>query len=172
MNSEILEKDLIKNNANNILQNEDRYFYIMISGDKIKILSSSRNKSDAHDETLNFLYTKLDKLSNSETLPVIYRFNIKKFSKLEKEEYKSNNISSSGGSVIIILEEVTITIKNNKIKLKINNNIDGSNKIFIDNKYLKKYNRVNKNILKNISKKYFSTQINSFSVNKLSHFII
>ena len=53
MNSEILEKDLIKNNANNILQNEDRYFYIMISGDKIKILSSSRNKSDAHDETLN-----------------------------------------------------------------------------------------------------------------------
>ena len=45
-----------------------------------------------------------------------------------------------GGILIIILEEVDVCIKNNKLKLDNTRkfDLDNSNKIFIDNKYLKK----------------------------------
>ena len=47
-----------------------------------------------------------------------------------------------------------------------------SNMIYIDNKYLKKYNKVSDNIIKKISYKYSINQIDGgFTINKVSHFV-
>ena len=79
-----------------------------------------------------------------------------------------------GGVLIIILEEVDIFIKNNKLKLDNTRkfDLDNSNKIFIDNKYLKKYNTVSDKILKTISFKFSINKIDGgFTINRLSHFL-
>jgi len=70
----------------------------------------------------------------------LYRLTIRKVTKEEKEEDNESNIDMIGGVLIIILEEVDIFIKNNKLKLDntCKFDLDNSNKIFIDNKYLKK----------------------------------
>lgn len=164
------EKDIIKNNANYILKNDDKYFYILISGNKVKILSSSRDNSEAKNNTIEFLSNKLDKMNYS-SLPTLYKITIKKVSKSEHYEAKDSNIISIGGPIKLLIEEVKINIKNDKIKLKTNDSKDGSNNIYIDNKYLKKNNKIDPKLLKTISTKYYFTKINSFSVNKISHFI-
>mgnify|MGYP000203383797 CR=1 FL=1 len=167
-----MSKETIKNNGNNILKNEDNYFYIMVTNRKIKILSQSRDNSESKKEVILYFNTKIDQLIDRDEskYPSLYKLTIKKVSKQEKEYAKNSNIIDIGGPLKIILQEVKIKIKKNKISLKVDDNIGGSNVIFIDNKFLKKNDSINDKILKKISSKYYSTQINSFSLNKISHF--
>ena len=80
-----------------------------------------------------------------------------------------------GGVVIIILQKIDVSIKNNKLKFQVDKNLDNlsnRNKIFIDNKYLKKYNTVSDKILKTISFKFSINKIDGgFTINRLSHFL-
>ena len=132
-------RDIIKNNGNNILQNEDKYYYIIVSGGKSKILSASRSKVESKNEAINLLNDKIEKIKENTNIK-LYRLTIRKVTKEEKEDDKESSIDMIGGILIIILEEVDVCIKNNKLKLDntCKFDLDNSNKIFIDNKYLKK----------------------------------
>jgi len=166
-------RDIIKNNGNNILQNEDKYYYIIVSGGKSKILSASRSKVESKNEAINLLNDKIDKIKENTNIK-LYRLTIRKVTKEEKEDDKESSIDMIGGILIIILEEVDIFIKNNKLKLDNTRkfDLDNSNKIFIDNKYLKKYNTVSDKILKTISFKFSINKIDGgFTINRLSHFL-
>ena len=46
--------DIIKTNVN-ILKNENKYSYILISGSKIKLISSSRDNTKSKKDEINFL---------------------------------------------------------------------------------------------------------------------
>ena len=165
--------ETIKNNGNNILKNEDKYFYIMVTNKKIKILSQSRDNSESKKDVIEYFNSKIDQLISRDenNYPSLYKLTIKKVSKEEKEYAKNSNVIDVGGPLKIIIQEVKIKIKKNKISLIVDDKTDGSNVIFIDNKFLKKNDSINDKILKKISSKYYYTQINSFSLNKISHFI-
>jgi uncharacterized protein YacL (UPF0231 family) len=166
------KKDIIKNNGNNILKNENKYYYIIVSGGKPKILSASRSKVESKNETINLLNDKMDKIKENTNIK-LYRLTIRKVTKEEKEDDKESSIDMVGGTLIIILEEIDVSIKNNKLKFQIDKNLDNGNKIFIDNKYLKKYNTISDKILKTISFKFSINKIDGgFTINKLSHFLI
>lgn len=156
----------IKNNLDHIIKNNNKYYFaLVISRNKIKIISSSRDKSQAKNNTIDFLNKKL---KSKENLPVIYRFTIKKN---ENKGHKDKSMVSLNVDLLILLEEIYIKFENNKIKLKKNPNICNSNRIFIDNKFLENNNEITDKLIKTISKKYFNTQINSFSLNRVSHFL-
>lgn len=164
--------DIIKTNANNILRNENKYSYILISGNKVKLISSSRDNTKSQKDVINFLDERISKFIdiNEENFPSLYKLTIKKVSKEEKNEAKNSDIISVGGPLKIILEEVKIKLNNKKFFLKKNKEIDRSNIIYIDNKYLKKYDYVDEKVLKKISSKYYINEIKSFSLNKISNF--
>lgn len=168
-----MSKETIKNNGNNILKNENKYFYILISGKKVKILSSSRDNSNSKKDVIEFLNNNIDKFINlsKDKFPYLYKLTIKKINKEDKETAKNSNIISIGGPLKIILEEVKIKLQNKKFSLKINKDIDRSNIIYIDKKYLKKHNFIDEKILKKITSKYYINEIKSFSLNKISHFV-
>jgi len=65
MDKNIQVRDIIKNNGNNILQNEDKYYYIIVSGGKSKILSASRSKVESKNEAINLLNDKIDKIKEN-----------------------------------------------------------------------------------------------------------
>jgi len=65
MDKNIQVRDIIKNNGNNILQNEDKYYYIIVSGGKPKILSASRSKIESKNEAINLLNDKIDKIKEN-----------------------------------------------------------------------------------------------------------
>ena len=171
-------RDIIKNNGNNILQNEDKYYYIMVSGGKPKILSASRSKVESKNEAINLLNDKIDKIKENTNIK-LYRLTIRKVTKEEKEEDNESNIDMIGGILIIILQKIDVSIKNTKLntrlQFKIDKNLDNlsnRNKIFIDNKYLKKYNTLSDKILKTISFKFSINKIDGgFTINRLSHFL-
>lgn len=164
--------DIIKTNANNILRNENKYSYILISGSKVKLISSSRDNTKSKKDVINFLDDKIDKFIelDEDKFPSLYKLTIKKVSKEEKDEAKNSDIISVGGPLKIILEEIKIKLNKKKFSLKTNKDIDRSNIIYIDNKYLKKYDYVDEKVLKKISSKYYINEIKSFSLNKISNF--
>ena len=137
--------------------NYNLHYFIVISGKKIKIIASSKNKSQAK-ETINKFIT--DKIKPDGPIPIIYRITI------QKNKNKKSDLNSYNSSLIILLEEIYIKFNKNGFKLKKNVNIDNSNKIYID-----KNITITDKIIKHIAKKYFLTEINSFSINKISHFI-
>ena len=174
-NSKLEKKDVIKLNGNDILKKEDKFFYVIISGGKPKIISASRSKTSGKKEAISILNIKFDKikkiLKDDKTIKM-YRLTIRKVTKEEKNEHKKSSIDMIGGIIVIILEEVNINISKKSIKLTINNLVSNSNRIFIDNKYLKKYNVIDDKLLKKISYKYSINKIDGgFTINKLSHFI-
>ena len=177
MNSLNLKRnDIIKLNGNTILNEEDKYFYVIISGGKPKVLSSSRSKSNSKKEAINTLNSKINKIKSildSSNEIKLYRLTIRKVTKKEKEDHKTSSVDMIGGVLVIIIDEIDVTIKNNNIKLKSkDNSFSNSNKIFIDNKYLKKYNKVNDNLIKKLSFKYYVNKIDGgFTINRISHFI-
>ncbi len=58
-------RDIIKNNGNNILQNENKYYYIIVSGGKPKILSASRSNKISKNDAINLLNDKIDKIKKN-----------------------------------------------------------------------------------------------------------
>lgn len=175
-NLNLKRNDIIKLNGNTILNEEDKYFYVIISGGKPKILSASRSKTESKNEAITILNTKMNKIKSvleSSNEIKLYRLTIRKVTKEEKEEHKTSSVDMIGGVLVIIIDEIILSLKNNKIKLKSKDySFSNSNRIFIDNKYLKKYNKINDTLIKKISFKYFVNKIDGgFTINKISHFI-
>ena len=117
-NSKLEKKDIIKLNGNDILNKEDKFFYVIISGGKPKIISASRSKTSGKKEAISILNIKFDKikkiLEDDKTIKM-YRLTIRKVTKDEKNEHKKSSIDMIGGIIVIILEEVNISQAGNFI---------------------------------------------------------
>lgn len=165
-------KKEIKKNANFILNNQDRYYYVGVFGSKTGFLSSSNSKTEAKKIAMEklkekFNLNKMDKLN-------IYRITIRKVTKKEKQEDReSEAITLVGGVLLITIEEVNTSVSNDKLTFKIEDKeLNNRNKIFVDNKYLKKYNYIDDKTLQSISFKFSKNKISGgFSINKISEYI-
>lgn len=165
-------KKEIKKNANFILNNQDRYYYVGVFGSKTGLLSSSNSKTEAKKIAMEklkekFNLNKMDKLN-------IYRITIRKVTKEEKQEDReSEAITLVGGVLLITIEEVNTLVSNDKLSFKIEDKeLNNRNKIFVDNKYLKKYNYIDDKTLQTISFKFSKNKISGgFSINKISEYI-
>jgi|TARA_B100000524_G_scaffold347807_1_gene250581 hypothetical protein len=174
-NLNLKKNDIIKMNGNTILNEEKKYFYVIISSGKPKILSASRSKTESKNEAIKILNTKINKIKSileSSNEIKLYKLTIRKVTKEEKEIHKNSSVDMIGGIIVITIDDLSILIKNNNLKLQSkdfpNSN---SNMIYIDNKYLKKYNKVSDNIIKRISYKYSINEIEGgFTINRISHF--
>ena len=81
--------------------NYNLHYFIVISGKKIKIIASSKNKSQAK-ETINKFIT--DKIKPDGPIPIIYRITI------QKNKNKKSDLNSYNSSLIILLEEIYINL--------------------------------------------------------------
>ena len=162
---------VIKNNANNILKNIDKYYFVAAFGNtKSGLLSSSRSKSEAKnvaikDVETRFNLEKLDKLR-------MFLLTIRKVTKEEKEKHEKSRISLIGGPLVIIIEEYKIINNNGKLSFKnLKESLSNRNKIFVDENYLKKYDYIDKKLITNLGFKYSVKNIaGAFAINTLTKY--
>lgn len=103
------EKQLIKENGNSIL-NQDKYFYLIVIGSKVSILSSGRSKSEVKKDAIQKIFEKSKNISsfNDKT---IYRITIRKVTKEEKQQEKdSEGISFVGGPIVAVIEDIRVKV--------------------------------------------------------------
>ena len=166
-----MSKKIIKNNANNILKNIDKYYFVAAFGNtKSGLLSSSRSKSEAKnvaikDVETRFNLEKLDKLR-------MFLLTIRKVTKEEKEKHEKSRISLIGGPLVIIIEEYKIINNNGKLSFKnLKESLSNRNKIFVDENYLKKYDYIDKKLITNLGFKYSVKNIEgAFFINTLTKY--
>lgn len=165
-----MSTEIIKNNANNILKNQDKYHFVATFGSsKGGFLSSSRSKTEAKNNAAEVLENKfnLDKLDKLR----IFLLTIRKVTAQEKKDHKeSKNISLIGGPLVIIIEEYKVINNNGKLSFKnLKESLNNTNKVFFDKKYLKKYDYVDKKLITKLGFKYAVNDISgAFSINTLT----
>ena len=163
-------KDII-NNANHILRNNDKYHFVGTFGKtKGAFLSSSRSKTEAKNVATELIETKLD-------LDKLYKLRmflltIRKVTKEEIKEHEESEITLIDGPLVIIIREYKIINNNGKLNFKnLKESLDNSNKIFVDENYLKKYDYVDKKLITKLGFKYSVDNIDGgFSVNTLTKY--
>ena len=163
-------KDII-NNANHILRNIDKYYFVAAFGNtKSGLLSSSRSKTEAKnvaikDVETRFNLEKLDKLR-------MFLLTIRKVTKEEIKEHEESEISLIGGPLVIIIREYKIINNNGKLNFKnLKKSLSNRNKVFFDNEYLKKYDYVDKKLITNLGFKYSVNKIaGAFAINTLTKY--
>lgn len=162
---------VIKNNANNILKNIDKYYFIATFGKtKGGFLSSSRSKTEAKNVATEAVETKLnlDKLHKLR----IFLLTIRKVTKEEKKKHEESRISLIGGPLVIIIEEYKVINNNGKLSFKnLKERLNNRHKIFVDKKYLKKYDYVDKKLIAKLAYKYSVDDIEgAFAINTLTYY--
>ena len=162
---------VIKNNANNILKNIDKYYFVATFGkSKSGLLSSSRSKTEAKNVAIEAVETRfnLEKLNKLR----IFLLTIRKVTKEEKKEHKESEISEIGGPLVIIIEEYKIINNNGKLSFKnLKERLVNRNKIFVDKNYLKKYDYVDKKLITKLGFKYSVDEIEgAFAINTVTYY--
>ena len=166
-----MSKKVIKNNANNILKNIDKYYFVATFGKtKGGFLSSSRSKSEAKNVATKAIETKLD-LDKLHKLR-IFLLTIRKVTKEEKKNHEESEISEIGGPLVIIIEEYKVINNNGKLSFKnLKERLNNTNKIFVDENYLKKYDYVDKKLIAKLGYKYEVDDIEgAFAINTLTYY--
>ena len=166
-----MSTEIIKNNANNILKNNDRYNFVATFGtSKGGFLSSSSSKTEAKNEAIEILEKKFN-LNKIDKLRV-FLLTIRKVTKQEKKDHKESEISLVGGPLVVIIEEYKASIKNGKLSFKnLKERLNTTNKIFIDKRYLKKYDYVDKKLITKLGFKYSVNDIEgAFFINTLTKY--
>ena len=166
-----MSNEIIKNNANNILKNQDKYYFVGTFGKKGGLLSSSRSKTEAKNEAIDKLENKKNILEQLDHLRV-FLLTIKKVTKEEKIEHKEATISLVGGPLVITIEEYQVNNKDSKLSFKnLEESLNNRNKVFVDKKYLKKYNSVDPKLIAKLGFKYsFNTIEGAFFINTLTKY--
>jgi hypothetical protein len=164
-----MSTEVIKNNANYILKNNDKYHFVATFGKtKGGFLSSSRSKTEAKNNAAEVLENKfnLDKLDKLR----LFLLTIRKVTKQEKKDHKESEISEIGGPLVIIIEEYKVINNNGKLSFKnLKESLDNTNKVFFDKKYLKKYDYVDKKLITKLGFKYAVNTIGGgFTINTLT----
>ena len=162
---------VIKNNANNILKNIDKYYFIATFGKtRGGFLSSSRSKTEAKNVATEILKTKFN-LNKIDKIR-IFLLTIRKVTKEEKKSHKESEISEIGGPLVIIIEEYKVINNNGKLSFKnLKESLNNTNKIFVDKKYLKKYDYIDQKLITKLGYKYAVDDIEgAFSINTLTYY--
>jgi hypothetical protein len=109
-----------------IIKNTKKFHYFIRTQHKIIHLSSSNSKSEAKELALKRLDSQIDKLIDKKLILI----------KIKQENPMiNNNLQLIGGNISFIFEDGKI--KDKKTIKNINKSI--SNKIYLTNKYIKKY---------------------------------
>ena len=161
----------IINNANHILRNNDKYHFVGTFGKtKGAFLSSSRSKTEAKNVTTELIETKLD-------LDKLYKLRmflltIRKVTKEEIKEHEESEITLIDGPLVIIIREYKIINNNGKLNFKnLKESLDNTNKIFVDENYLNKYDYVDKKLITKLGFKYSVNNIEGgFAINTLTKY--
>ena len=127
----------IRENATKLLETNYKYYMAVVEGRKF-ILSSSDSKKKVEKEGKEKL---LELVKNPENLngEIVYKVNIRKTSKEEAEDHKTGGISLVGGILVMTIQKFKCEFKNNKLSFNlINKRFALSDKVFLDNKFLKK----------------------------------
>ena len=110
---------------------------------------------------------------NSFNDKTIYRITIRKVTKEEKQQEKdSEGISFVGGPIVAVIEDIRVKVnENNKVKFE-NLGQLGNSKVFLNNKYLKKYSSLDNSHIKKIAYAYDKNLTNSaFAVNTITNIL-
>ena len=164
-----MSTEVIKNNANYILKNNDKYHFVSTLGrSKGGFLSSSRSKTEAKNDAAELLETKFN-LDNLDKLRV-FLLTIRKVTEQEKKDHKESRISEIGGPLVIIIEEYKVINNNGKLSFKnLKERLNNRNKVFFDKKYLKKHDNVDKKLITKLGIKYALNTIGGgFTINTLT----
>lgn len=153
----------IDENLKSILT-QNKYYIVLVINRKTSLLSSNNNKSDLKLEAIEKLLSK-SKDINLFNNKILYKITIKKVSKKELNSENNSNITLIGGPLVIIIEEITF----NNMKFS---NTASSNKVFVDNKYLEKYNFIDEKTIRKLAYAYENDIIEGgFTINKLSNIL-
>lgn len=163
-------KELIKNNANNILKKNDRYYIVGTVGKKAGLLSSSNSKDESKKEAINKLKEKFN-FNDVEKLNLVM-ITLRKVTKEEKElDEKSEHFTLVGGPLVLIIEDLDLNPDSLKIK-KVKSMLGNFNKIFVDNKFLKKNKNIDHKLIQKLGFKYVIKELEGgISMNKISYYI-
>ena len=142
------------------------YHFLVISGNKAAVIGSGFKTSEAKAEAENLIKSKKGKFEDLLIVKLKIAKMPEKLMKLEQKYIKKGTVKTIGGPIEIILEFGEI--KKDKIK-KINDL--RNNKLFIDEKFLKKNNyEITKRNLKTITVKAKNNKLSKklYVLNKAS----
>ena len=136
-------------NGKIILNNQEKYNYILVYKRKSVLLSKSNSKKEARQEAFNVLnrFKNPLKLDNF----TILRLKIRKVTSKEKKENRECTLLTLiGGILVIIIQEFKIKI--NELKLKFIK--ESKDRVFVDKSFLKKNNYIDNNVIRRIGYAY------------------
>jgi len=154
-------------NYNTIVDNAKKYHYLFVQNQKSVMLSSSNTLTEAQSKMSEKINSKLT-IFNGKT---IIRFKIKKIKKSLYEESKTTALTSIGGPIVIEINLYTVTAKG---KLKMSDNEERNNSVYVTEEYLKKNkNKISNAHLKKLAIKTFYNKLdnNILSINKIDSFV-
>lgn len=150
----------IDDNIKSILT-QNKYYIVLVINRKTSLLSSNNNKSELKSDAIDKLSSKTKDI-NLFNNKILYKITIRKVSKKEVDEENKSNITLTGGPLVIIIEEITFN------NMKFSNTTTG-NKVFVDDKYLRKYNFIDEKTIRKLAYAYENNVIEGgFTINKLS----
>lgn len=150
----------IDDNIKSILT-QNKYYIVLVINRKTSLLSSNNNKSELKSDAIDKLSSKTKDI-NLFNNKILYKITIRKVSKKEVDEENKSNITLTGGPLVIIIEEITF----NNMKFR---NTTTGNKVFVDDKYLRKYNFIDEKTIRKLAYAYENNVIEGgFTINKLS----
>lgn len=143
------------------IKKQDKYTLIMVIGNKTKIISSSKYKYELKKKAIE----KLHKIAKNILLlndKIIFQLSIKKGNKKHP--------------LVIVIEEIQISVKEkkNKYVVKFKNLGEiSNNKVYVDNKFIEKKNKIDNKYLRNIVLQYYKGKLNiAFSIFTLSNLYV
>ena len=162
----------IRENATKLLETNYKYYMAVVEGNKKFIISSSDSKKKVEKEGKEKLF---DIIKDPKYLDgkIVYKVNIRKTSKEEAKRHKEGTISLVGGILVMTIQVFECEFKNNKLSFNlINKEFALSDKVFFDNKFLKKNIEVKeKDILKLLYRYKTLSLGSSVEVIKVSKYI-
>lgn len=110
-----------------------KYHYLASSGNKTIILSSSDSKTEAREKALDKLGPHIDKFINK----TIYFVKVEYVKEADWDKDQNRSLKLLGGRIYFFVGEAKV-MSENRIK-----NMDGGDRIFLSDNYLKKNKGIN-----------------------------
>ena len=134
-----------------IINQINKYHYLFVTKKKVILLSSNNSSSEAKEKTLNKINSKLDSFIGK----TIVKLKVSKVKTEIYEKSKTAKLTSIGGPIII---EIDFFKVNEKGKIKLNEEDNRNDNIYITESFLKD-NKVTISDLKKIVYKSYYNQL-------------
>lgn len=139
-------------NYKEFIDNTHKYHYLIVINKKVATLSSGNDSSKVKKECLDIIKKKLKTLQNM----FIVKLTFNKIKKKDLIADRSSSLKSIGGPISIKINVFQVSSKG---KLKMNDNEDRNNQIYITDKYINKNNSINKKNTHKIAYKAINRKI-------------